>query len=105
MTTAICFNCGTTKFGVFTTCKKCQSRPKSEDELINSLGLSDHHHSLAQLENLSLAIKEGLPIQFDTTQKEHLKHEVNAFLQTPIGQMLTGQVAILRPKKWWEFWK
>jgi hypothetical protein len=105
MTTAICFKCGETKFGAFTLCKACQSRPQSEDDLANSLGLSDHHHSLAELEKLSLAIKEGLSIQFEPIQKELLMNEVHAFLQTPIGKMLTGQITITSRKKWWEFWK
>ena len=105
MTKAICFKCGEEKFGAFTLCKACQIRPQSEDELVSSLGLSDHHHSIAELEKLSLAIKEGLPIQFEPLQKELLMNEVCAFLQTPIGKMLTGQTAITNRKKWWEFWK
>ncbi|MCE7506960.1 hypothetical protein LZG75_12045 [Polynucleobacter sp. IMCC30063] len=105
MTQAICFKCGEGKFGAFTLCKACHTRPQSEDDLVKSLGLSDHHNSPSELTKLSLALKNGSSIQFEPNQKELLINEVHAFLQTPIGKMLTGQTVVTQQKKWWEFWK
>jgi hypothetical protein len=104
MTIAICFNCGETKFGAFTMCKKCQARPSSESDFVTSLGLTDHYHSAGELEKIGLAIKKGQSIHFPPDQNEKLAAEVKDFLKTPIGKTLTGQPQIKQTKKWWIFW-
>jgi len=104
MTQAICFKCGATKHGAFTLCKNCQTRPLSEDDLINSLALTDHHLSIAGLDRASKQIQEGQALEFEPEQLEILRSEIKAFLETPMGKMIIGGSPRIPTKKWWQFW-
>ena len=59
MTNAICFKCGSEKFGAFSTCKECGAVPSSEDELSLSLALCEHLLSKERLASLAREIKNG----------------------------------------------
>ena len=104
MTQAICFKCGATKHGAFTLCKSCQTRPLSEDDLMKSLALTDHHLSEASLSKVAKQIQDGLALEFEAEQLEILRSEVKAFLETPMGRMIMGGGPKMPPKKWWQFW-
>lgn len=49
MTVAICFNCGTEKFGAFIQCPVCKDVPSNIDQQVISMALCDHMHSKVQL--------------------------------------------------------
>lgn len=49
MTQAICFSCGTEKFGAFTQCPVCKDVPSNIDQQVVSMALCEHMHSKVQL--------------------------------------------------------
>ena len=104
MTQAICFKCGAKKHGAFTLCKNCQTRPLSEDDLMNSLALTDHHLSEASLNQAGQQIQGGQVLEFEPEQLEILRAEVKSFLETPMGKTLIGGGPKIPTKKWWQFW-
>lgn len=66
MTTAVCFQCGHLKFGSFLPCDQCQARPRTEDEMIVSLAMSDHYFDQPTLEQMGQYIQEhGVPPRLD----------------------------------------
>ncbi len=58
MTRAICIKCGTEKHGCWATCQGCGHRPFGEDELANSLCLSDQYLDAEDLPVVVDFIKE-----------------------------------------------
>lgn len=58
MTTAVCFHCGDLKFGSFCPCRACKNRPKTDDELIISLAMSDHYFEVETLNQMGDAIRQ-----------------------------------------------
>ncbi|QDT98500.1 hypothetical protein [Gimesia aquarii] len=58
MTTAVCFQCGHLKFGSFVPCDQCQARPRTDDEMIISLAMTDHYFDQATLESMRNYILE-----------------------------------------------
>lgn len=58
MTKAVCFQCGHIKFGSFMPCDQCQTRPRTDDEMIVSLAMSDHYFADPTLEQMSQYIQE-----------------------------------------------
>jgi hypothetical protein len=49
MAIAICAKCGTEKFGTFTPCE-CGFTPSLNDEMAESILLSDHHYTHSEIE-------------------------------------------------------
>lgn len=108
VTQAICFKCGEVKHGAFTTCKACNTRPTSEQELALSLGLTDHYLSKQDLDSIGTHIKNNESISFREDQEEMLIKEIRTLLQSPMGEMLINSkrpTVDAHNKKWWEFWK
>ena len=62
MTKSVCFRCGRIKWGSFTRCEHCGTAPASDDELLQSLVLSDHYYESSQLDQFSLKITKGVKI-------------------------------------------
>lgn len=73
MTQAVCFNCGAIKWGAFSNCENCGSRPKSDDELMVSLALTDHYFDLAKLHQIGRDVAGGKAPQLDQATKEGLR--------------------------------
>ncbi|QDV49951.1 hypothetical protein [Gimesia fumaroli] len=66
MTKAVCFQCGHLKFGSFLACDECQAKPKTDDELIVSLAMSDHYFDQETMESMGEYIREhGHPPHLD----------------------------------------
>ena len=72
MTIAVCFKCGATKWGAFTSCKECSAQPVSDDDLLKSLALTDHYLDHAALEDIGRCIKQGRYPQIDDAMAEYL---------------------------------
>ncbi|WP_339733405.1 hypothetical protein [uncultured Gimesia sp.] len=71
MTTAVCFQCGHLKFGSFLACEECQAKPRTDDELMLSLAMSDHYFDQETMESMGQYIKEqGQPPQLDPEQEK-----------------------------------
>ena len=64
MTKAICFNCGTEKFGAFTQCAVCKATPSSQEQLEVSMALCEHMHSSKQLAIFAEDIREHRKLVF-----------------------------------------
>jgi hypothetical protein len=76
MTQAVCFKCGSLKFGAFSNCERCGARPQSDDDLMLSLAFTDHYFDRASLERIGADIAAGVPPQLDPTTKEKLRPAV-----------------------------
>lgn len=72
MTAAICFNCGEFKFGAWTPCPKCKALPRTEDDYVLSVAMTDHFFDEAALTNIGHDIKEGRIPQFPDAFRELL---------------------------------
>jgi hypothetical protein len=59
MTQAVCFKCGEIKWGAFDCCAQCQSKPKTDDELMYSLAFTDHYFQEDALRQIGRSIKSG----------------------------------------------
>lgn len=60
MTAAICFNCGSDKFGALTACGQCGEAPRTDSELALSFALCEHLSSKSQLLHYAHEIKNRL---------------------------------------------
>jgi hypothetical protein len=87
MTTAVCFKCGAMKFGAWFPCEACGKTPSTEDDLITSLALSDHHYDLITLTKLSDHIAAGREIELDAPSRVALGAHVRRLrrITTAIG--------------------
>jgi hypothetical protein len=56
---AVCFSCGEAKFGAFVACKKCNTKPKNNEDIALSLFLSDHFFERDNLRQMGESIKNG----------------------------------------------
>ena len=79
MTVAICFKCGTEKFGALTQCGACKATPRAKSDLALSLVLSEHHSSKTQLEVLAHEIRSHLKL----TVPEALLRQAHEALNDP----------------------
>ena len=59
MTKAICFTCGSQKFGALIECNKCGEEPKYADDVVHSLIQSDHYCSDKALNDIKHALQNG----------------------------------------------
>lgn len=59
MTMAVCAKCGSMKFGAWTPCFVCRERPTAAEDLAQSMALTDHIYTPAQLNEISARIKAG----------------------------------------------
>lgn len=66
MTIAVCFRCGSFKFGSLCSCDNCLAVPISEDEIARSLVMSDHYFDQSTLEEIGGRIATGGAIHFDS---------------------------------------
>jgi hypothetical protein len=72
MTTAVCFKCGRLKFGAIVACPRCGTMPRSEDEVIRSVWMSDHHFSDVELAQMGSQIAAGNVPQPDAQTRKQL---------------------------------
>lgn len=59
MTLAICYRCGSQKFGAFVPCKACGFIPSNDYEMAYSLALTEHHLPKDVLAQIGERIKSG----------------------------------------------
>lgn len=78
MTVAICFNCGKFKFGAWAECNHCGKTPKSDDDIVLSLVMTDHYYDEGSLEHLGGQIAKGMNIILDEDMKKDLLEEIHS---------------------------
>lgn len=59
MTIALCFNCGSKKFGSYNRCDACDMIPGTDDDFAWSLGFSDHYLPVEVLDMTSRHMLAG----------------------------------------------
>ena len=88
--TAICIRCGTFKKNAFTTCKECELTPATDFETARALILSEKQlygdiaigRSLEELEEISLAIRNGKPYPIDGEEQNLVVRQYSAYLRS-----------------------
>ena len=90
MTQAVCFNCGEIKFGAFVECTSCGVRPRTHNDFVLSLAMTDHHFKMDTMLQMSQSIKDGRPPHLDETTRTNLLSELAQFRKTPIERLTAG---------------
>jgi hypothetical protein len=111
---AVCFKCGTIKFGAFVPCPECSSFPQTEEELALSLAMTDHYFDMATLKSMGQSVREGKPPNLDPkTRKALLETLRRSGIIEQLQTMRSDKDAAPEPaepapppqkKPWWRFW-
>lgn len=88
MTTAICFKCGSFKFGSLCPCDKCHAEPISEDEIARSLFMTDRYFDENTLKEMGGRIASGKTIELDSNTLKIVSKSLKGY----------------RKKSWFRFW-
>jgi hypothetical protein len=73
MTKAVCFSCGSIKWGSLTRCENCRATPVSDEELLQSLVLSDHYFDAKQLDEFGKGIASGVKMKIEQSFADQLQ--------------------------------
>jgi hypothetical protein len=104
MTQAVCFRCGEIKFGAFVVCPHCGGKPKTDDELVLSLAMTDHYFQIGVMRQMGDGIKNGTPPNLDEATRNNLLENLAEIRKTPVGKLLGDSPRSERKKsKWWPF--
>src|ERR1700731_1126419 len=76
MTIAVCFQCGEFKFGAWAPCPKCRALPRTEDDYVVSMALTDHYFDRPTLEQMGQSVKQGQKPKLDAQSRENLIQEL-----------------------------
>lgn len=87
MVVAICFKCGSPKYGALIGCRSCNTAPKVNSEHVLSLALSSHLSSQEQLTQYSHEIRNGMRLTVPGTA---LLQATNALKDPQLMAMLGG---------------
>lgn len=113
MTMAVCFKCGVIKFGAFVPCPQCSATPKTEDDLVLSLAMTDHYFDMPTLEQMGAAVRDGNPPHLDpqtyTQMIEMIRSSGMLGMLTDLQPRLEevaefGPKMLPSKKPWWKFW-
>lgn len=78
MTIAICFNCGEFKFSAWAECDKCGMKPRSDDDIVVSLVMTDHYYDESSLKHLGGQINKGFKITLEDDMKKELLEDIHS---------------------------
>jgi hypothetical protein len=65
------------KFGAFVSCAACNEEPKTDEELIISLSMTDHFFDITTLEEIAAKVREGDPPSLDDESRMILLENLN----------------------------
>lgn len=85
---AICFKCGSAKFGALVACRSCNAAPRANSEYAVSLALSDHLSSKDQLAQYSHELRSGKKL---SVPREALVQALDALKDPQLLAMLGAQ--------------
>jgi hypothetical protein len=92
------------KFGAFVACKQCGKTPRTDDDLIMSLAMTEHYFKIDTMQQMGQAIKDGRPPHLDEATRKNLLDNLVQFKKTPVGNFLGGSARQEKKKlKWWPF--
>jgi len=72
MTQAVCYKCGEFKIGAYTPCHACNALPRTKDDLVLSLAMTEHYFDMPTLEDMAATIKAGKTISLDEDSRRAL---------------------------------
>lgn len=106
MTTAVCFRCGTMKHGALVACANCGAAPRTEDELVLSVAMTDHYQSAENLARLASDIAGGNAPQLDPNTRRELRTALRdaTDLAPGLAKALGIRVRPVNRRPWWKFW-
>jgi hypothetical protein len=85
MTQAVCFQCGAIKFGAFCPCPECDAAPKSEDDRVISLAMTDHYFDMDTLQQMGRSVRErGEPPNLDPETRKNLLETIRGSGTVPL---------------------
>lgn len=104
----VCFKCGEIKSEPFSPCRKCGQEPKTEDEKIVAMAMTDHFLDKETLEEINDATKRiGRPPDMDP----EIREKILKFLCENEPGILGAEKQVEGKKKqetgkksWWKFW-
>jgi len=94
MAMAICFKCGSAKFGALVACRSCNAAPRANSEYAVSLALSDHLSSKEQLAQYSHELRNGKKL---SVPREAIVQALDALKDPQLLAMLGAQPAAPTP--------
>jgi hypothetical protein len=83
MTQAVCFSCGDLKVGAFTVCSSCGIRPKTDEDMVLSLAMTDHYFDISTLKRMSEMVQRGERVELDESTREKLLNGLVEFKNAP----------------------
>jgi hypothetical protein len=112
MTIAVCFKCGSMKWGAFNPCEKCGASPQNDDGLALSLALNDHYFDKDRLEQIGGNICKGKPVHLDPGTRANMLKMMqslppgmrNVVTNGDASNQLTSSAETSKKKPWWRFW-
>jgi hypothetical protein len=112
VTTAICFKCGTKKFGAFNPCRACKAQPRSDDELVLSLAMTDHSFPEQTLDAMGARIASGLPVNLNPETRAGMLEALGKWkkMKPRIAEMMKAEQTAKpgspesKSSRWWKFW-
>jgi hypothetical protein len=114
MTVAVCLECGTLKTGAWSACPICGYQPAGEEQLAQSLLVSDNWIARKDLEAMANRRRQGEPWKFDEQLLEVVKGRLATLIPMnpearPVARTDSYQQGqAIGPsfrKPWWQFWK
>ncbi len=99
MTVAVCVRCGAFKHGAWSACSSCSYDPTGDGLEVEaqSLWLTDHHRTLAQLQEDSERIKQKLAPAFDESFIEQATSAARAEGRRTMIPSATGCLRMVLP--------
>ena len=94
MAMAICFKCGSAKFGALVACRSCNAAPRANSEYAVSLALSDHLSSKDQIAQYSHELRNGKKL---SVPREAIVQALDALKDPQLLAMLGAQPAAPAP--------
>lgn len=80
MTIAVCLECGRLKSGAWSACPNCGYQPEGDEQLAQSLIVSDNCIARGMLEAMAERRRQGEPWYFDSQLVEAFKERVAALI-------------------------
>jgi hypothetical protein len=107
MTAAVCFKCGALKMGAMLPCSRCSARPASDDELVLSVAMTDHHYSRSELERIGREVANGSVPALDPSFEKELRDGLReAKAMAPgLAAAASGPRSGVKRIPWWKFWQ
>ena len=116
MTVAVCYKCGSMKFGAFNACPECEAVPVTEDDYAMSLAMTEHYFPKDELKKMGTLVANGEELHIDPEVRwrfiQMLKAEgvgrptdsARPPAHLDVARLLADTRETM-PRQWWRFWR